>query len=128
LFAAEPTIASACTSGTPAFSIIERPRLNRATAILVASGPKTGSFSLIGSTTRRTCSSLRFLIHQNQAMTPTMTISGRTQNMLFEIATMIWVGSGSSEPRLSNMFSKTGTTKVTIAMTPRIAMMRTISG
>ena len=46
--------------------------------------------------------------------------------MLFEMVTRICVGSGSEEPRLANMFSKTGTTNVTMTSTPMIAMMSTI--
>ena len=48
--------------------------------------------------------------------------------MFFERLTRICVGSGSEDPRLANMFSKTGTTKVTITRTPTIAMISTMIG
>ncbi len=114
--------------GTPALSIIERLRLNRATAIFVASLPKIGSLSLSGSTTRRTCSVCLFARHHTTATITTSAIAGRIHHMFFEIVTRICVGSGSDEPRLANMLSKTGTTNVTMTSTPMIAMISTMIG
>ncbi len=128
LFDACPTIESAWMIGTPAFSIIDRFRAKRATAILVVSLPKTGIFSLMGSTTFRYCSVWRLARHQMTAMITTSTRAGSIHHMLFEIVTRICVGSGSDDPRPLNMPSKIGTTNVTITSTPTIAMTSTIAG
>ncbi len=128
MFDALPTIESACTSGTPAFSIIDRLRVNRATAILVASGPITGSLSFQGSTTLRTFSSRRLRTHHTHPAIASTIPTGSIQIMLLDSVTRIWVGSGSCDPRFLNMPSKIGTTKVTIATTPRIAMTNTMTG
>ena len=96
--------------GTPALSIIERLRAKRATAILVAILPNTGSFSLSGSMTRRNCSVCLFARYQITKMTTTRMIAGRIHHMFFEIVTRICVGNGSDEPSPLNMLSKIGTT------------------
>ena len=123
-----PTVDSACSSGTPAPSIIERLRENRATAILVTSLPNSGARSLYGSTTLRTASVRRFRSHQNQPPITSATRSGNNHTMLWESPTRIWVGSGSSPPIEVNIFSKIGTMKAIMPITASTAIASTTIG
>ena len=114
--------------GTPDAIIVPKLRVKRAMATFLSRSPKTGSRSFSGSTTARTDSLFLFLRHQTaNAIEPTTT-TGTMKIMALEMTTRICVGSGSSEPRSSNIFWKIGTMNSSMPNTARIAMISTTTG
>ena len=114
--------------GTPAPIIVEKLRVKRAIANFVISGPNTGSLSLNGSTILRTRSVFLFLRHHTvNAMPPTMR-RGRSHTIAFDRTTSTIVGAGSSPPKPLNIFSNTGTMKVSMPITATTAIIKTIVG
>ena len=117
-----------CRIGTPDPVMVAKLRANRATAILRINGPKTGSRSLSGSMRERTASvCLLYLHHTENAMMAT-TRTGVIQAMFFDSTTRNCVGSGSSLPKSWNIFSNTGTMKMSIATTEIIDITSTTTG
>ena len=122
------TMSREASTGTPAESSVERFRVKRASAILVVSCPKIGSFIFSGSTTSRTLSSRPCRRHQNAAPKPSTPRVGRTYFIDSDSMTSTFVGAGRSPPRSVNIFSKIGTMKISIPMHIRIAMQKTTTG
>ena len=122
------TMSSEPRTGTPAESRVERFRVKRASAILVVSWPKIGSFIFSGSTISRTRSSRPCLRHHQVAATARTTRAGMTYFIAADSATRTRVGAGSWPPRSVNIDSKIGTMKISMPMHMRIAMQNTTTG